>query len=149
MLHNFNIRNSLIYGFVIVHIGDKDVVIVEGIGGLLVPLAENFTVADLAKQINLPLLIVARPGLGTINHTLLTIEVARSRGLRVAGVVINSYVADTASLAEETNPEAIERVSGVKVLALVPRDLETNVHKGVVGDGGLFALQQIEYKAIL
>ena len=130
-------------------VAEKDVVIVEGIGGLLVPLAEELTVADLAVQIGLPLLIVARPGLGTINHTLLTVEVARSRGLQLAGIVINSYVADTASVAEETNAAAIERASGVKVLAIVPRDLETNVHKGVVGDGVLFALQQIDYDAIL
>lgn len=130
-------------------VADKDVVIVEGIGGLLVPLAKDFTVADLAKQINLPLLIVARPGLGTINHTLLTIEVARSRGLPLAGVVINSYVADTASVAEETNSAAIERASGLKVLAVVPRDLETNVHKGVVGPAVMFALQQIDYDSIL
>ena len=130
-------------------VADKDVVIVEGVGGLLVPLAQDFTVAELAKQINLPLLIVAWAGLGTINHTLLTIEAARSRGLRVAGVIINSYVADTASLTEETNPAAIERASGVKVLAIVPRDLETNVHKGVVGPGVRFALEQIDYDAIL
>jgi hypothetical protein len=52
-------------------------------------------------------------------------------------------------VAEETNAAAIERASGVKVLAIVPRDLETNVHKGVVGDGVLFALQQIDYDAIL
>jgi dethiobiotin synthetase len=130
-------------------VADKNAVIVEGIGGLLVPLAEGFTVADLAKQINLPLLIVSRPELGTINHTLLTIEVARSRGLRVAGVVVNSYVADTATVAEETNPAVIERASGTKVLAIVPRDLETNVHKGVVGGGVLFALRQIDYEAIL
>ena len=130
-------------------VADKDVVIVEGIGGLLVPLAKGFSVADLAAQMGLPLLIVAKPGLGTINHTLLTVEVARSRGLRLAGVVINSYVADTASLAEETNPAAIERASGLKVLAIVPRDLQTNVHKGVVGEGVLFALRQIDYEAIL
>ena len=130
-------------------VADKDVVIVEGIGGLLVPLAKGFSVADLAAQMGLPLLIVAKPGLGTINHTLLTVEVARSRGLRLAGIVINSYVADTASLAEETNPAAIERASGLKVLAIVPRDLQTNVHKGVVGEGVLFALRQIDYEAIL
>ena len=128
---------------------DKDLIIVEGIGGLLVPLAENFTVAELAKQINLPLLIVAWPGLGTINHTLLTIEAARRRGLRIAGVIINSYVVDTASIAEETNLEAIERASGVKVLAVVPRDLQTNVYKGIIGPDVMFALRQIDYDAIL
>ena len=126
----------------------SDLIIVEGIGGLLVPLAKDLLLADLAGQIDLPLLIVATPSLGTINHTLLTIEAARARGLRVAGIVINSYVADTASLAEETNPAAIERASGVKVLAIVPRDLETNLHKGVIGPGVLFALEQIDYEAI-
>jgi len=127
----------------------KEVMIVEGIGGLLVPLSQELLVADLAGQMDLPLLIVANPGLGTINHTLLTIEAARARGLRVAGIVINSYVADTASVAEETNPAAIERASGVKVLAIVPRDLQTNVARGAIGPGVLFALQQIDYEAIL
>ena len=127
----------------------KEVMIVEGIGGLLVPLSQELLVADLAGQMDLPLLIVAKPGLGTINHTLLSIEAARARGLRVAGIVINSYVADTASVAEETNPAAIERASGVKVLAIVPRDLQTNVARGTIGPGVLFALQQIDYEAIL
>ncbi len=127
----------------------KDVVIVEGIGGLLVPLGQDLSVADLAGQMDLPLLIVSNPQLGTINHTLLTIEAAKTRGLRVAGIIINSYVADTASVAEETNPAAIERASGVKVLAIVPRDLETNVARGVVGQDVLFALEQIDYEAIL
>ena len=127
----------------------KDILIVEGIGGLLVSLAENFTVADLAALIDLPLIIVARPGLGTINHTLLTIEAARSRGLAVAGVIINSYVADTAGVAEQTNPAAIERASGVKVLALVPRDLQTNIDRGIIGADVLFALEQIDYEGLL
>ena len=128
---------------------DKDIMIVEGIGGLLVPLAKDFTVADLAAQMDLPLLIVSRPDLGTINHTLLTVEAARARGLNVAGIIINSYVAETASVAEETNPAAIERATGLKVLALVPRDLETNLARGTIGSDVLFALQQIDYEAIL
>ena len=129
--------------------GAKDVMIVEGIGGLLVPLGQDMLVADLVVQMDLAVLIVAKPGLGTLNHTLLTIEAARARGLRVAGVVINSYVAETASVAEETNPAAIERASGVKVLALVPRDLQTNVARGTIGPDVLFALEQIDYEAIL
>jgi dethiobiotin synthetase len=66
-----------------------DLLIVEAAGGLLCPLSENETMADLAARFQLPLLIVARCGLGTINHTLLTIEVARARGLRVVGVLMN------------------------------------------------------------
>ena len=128
---------------------EKDVMIVEGVGGLLVPLGKDLLVANLVGQMDLPLLIVAKPELGTINHTLLTIEAARARGLRVAGIVINSYVADTASVAEETNPAAIERASGVKVLAIVPRDLQTNMGRGIVGPDVQFALEQIDYEAIL
>ena len=66
-----------------------DCVIVEGAGGLLVPVAEQFSMADLARELELPLLVVARAALGTINHTLLTLEVAVARGLSVVGVVIS------------------------------------------------------------
>jgi dethiobiotin synthetase len=63
---------------------------------------------------------VARPGLGTINHALLTVEALRQAGVRVAGVVINRYPAEDAGVAEETNPSAIERWGKVPVLCLVP-----------------------------
>ncbi len=66
-----------------------DYLLVEGVGGLLSPVSQHFLVADLAVQIGYPLLIIADAGLGTINHTLLTIEAARQRGLSVAGVVLN------------------------------------------------------------
>jgi len=66
-------------------------VIVEGVGGLLCPISDDFWVIHLAKMMALPLVIVARAGLGTINHTLLTIHAARSAGLKVAGVVLNRY----------------------------------------------------------
>ncbi len=66
-----------------------DYLLVEGVGGLLSPVSENFLVADLALQIGYPLLIVADAGLGTINHTLLTIEAARNRGLKIAAVLLN------------------------------------------------------------
>ena len=66
-----------------------EIVVVEGAGGLLCPLTDNESMADLAKRFQLPLIVVARLGLGTINHTLLTVEVARNRGLRVAGIIFN------------------------------------------------------------
>lgn len=66
-----------------------DLLVVEGAGGLLCPLTERETMADLAMRFQLPLLIVARLGLGTINHTLLTIEAARIRGLKIVGVLLN------------------------------------------------------------
>ena len=63
----------------------------EGVGGLLVPLTPGYLVRDLALDLGLPLVVAARPGLGTINHTLLTIEAARAAGLRVAGVVMTPW----------------------------------------------------------
>ena len=96
-----------------------DVVVVEGAGGLLCPLTDDQSLADLAARFQFPLLIVARTGLGTINHTLLTIEVARSRGLRIAGVVLNEAepaAADDPSTA--TNADEIVSRAGVPVLAV-------------------------------
>jgi dethiobiotin synthetase len=96
-----------------------DLLVVEGAGGLLAPVAETKTVADLAVEIGYPLVIVARFGLGTINHTLLTIEAAQRRGLTVAGIVLNQHQpSDDLSLAE-ANAAAIETYSGVRVLGIV------------------------------
>jgi dethiobiotin synthetase len=70
---------------------EVDTVIAEGVGGLLVPLAPDYLVRDLARDLALPLVIAARPGLGTINHTLLTLAAARAAGLTVAGVVMTPW----------------------------------------------------------
>ena len=96
------------------------VMIVEGVGGVAVPLGEQTTLLHMAHWLRLPAIIVARAGLGTINHTLLTIGALRSAGVEVAGVVINRYPAENAGLAEETNADAIEKWGGVPVLCLVP-----------------------------
>lgn len=93
--------------------------VVEGIGGLLVPLQDGFYVADLIVALELPAIIVARPTLGTINHTLLTIRQAQSAGIRVLGTVISGYP-QKPDLAEETNPQAIERYSHRPVLGILP-----------------------------
>ena len=97
-----------------------DFVIVEGAGGLLVPIRDGFTMAELARRMGLPLLIVARDALGTINHTMLTVEAARSRGLKVLGVVVNRSRPGRPDLAERLNPKAIADATGVKVLASLP-----------------------------
>jgi len=126
-----------------------DAVVVEGIGGLLVPIARKYRVADLAAEMGLPLVVVARPGLGTINHTLLTVEAARARGLRVAGVIINDYVADVAGVAEETNPAEIEAETGVPVLTIVPHDPETDPRRPYLGPAVIEACATIEVRKLL
>jgi len=93
--------------------------LVEGVGGLLCPLTEQETVADLVAALGMALVVVARRSLGTLNHTLLTLEVARGRGLAVAGVVISETTA-LASVAEQTNVEELRRRIAVPVLAVVP-----------------------------
>lgn len=100
--------------------GRHEIVIVEGAGGLLVPIRDGFTMADLAKRLKLPLLIVARDALGTINHTTLTVEAARSRGLKILGVVVNRSRPGRPDLAERLNPDAIAKAAKVDVIASVP-----------------------------
>jgi len=94
--------------------------LIEGIGGLLVPLNEGTLVADFAAELGLPIVIVARPDLGTLNHTALTADCARSRGLPIAGVVINGYP-DRPGAAEKTSPAEIKRITGLSILAVLPR----------------------------
>lgn len=94
--------------------------IVEGAGGLLVPLTDCVSIADLASRIGLPVVIVARAALGTINHTLLTIEAARSRDLDIHGVVYNHVDPPTGDPSETESPAVVARISGVPPLAVVP-----------------------------
>lgn len=95
--------------------------VVEGVGGLLTPLAHSYSVCDLAVALGLPVLIAARPGLGTINHTLLTLAVARSAGLDVRAVVLTPW-GEEPSVLERSNRATMARLGDVEVhtLATVP-----------------------------
>lgn len=99
---------------------NSNVLIVEGVGGVRVPMDEKYSVLDVMKWLGLPAIVVARPGLGTINHTLLTVDAIRAAGVKVAGVVINRYPVKDLDLATETNPVAIGKWGQVKVLCIVP-----------------------------
>lgn len=102
--------------------GGADVIVCEGVGGLLVPLAREYLVRDLAVDLGYPLAIAAPPGLGTINHTLLTIEVARAAGLEVAVVLLTPW-ADRPTEIEASNRETIASLGQVEVQTLPPLDL--------------------------
>jgi dethiobiotin synthetase len=91
--------------------------IVEGVGGLLVPLTDDYTVCDLARELQLPLLIAARPGLGTINHTLLTLQAARAAELEVRAVVLTPWPGRPTAI-ERSNRETIARLGAVEVETL-------------------------------
>jgi len=102
----------------------NDIVIVEGIGGLMVPIKKQkknriiYTI-DLIKKMRLPVILVARPGLGTINHTLMSIKILRFNRLKIAGVVFNYTRPVIKDISARTNPFIIKELSGVKVLGIV------------------------------
>jgi dethiobiotin synthetase len=96
-----------------------DVLVCEGVGGILVPLTPGYLVRDLAVELDLPLVIAARTGLGTINHTLLTIEAARAVGLDVAAVVMTPWPDDPDEMVR-SNKDTIERFGSVEVTGLPP-----------------------------
>ena len=97
--------------------GPPGPLVVEGVGGLLAPLNDEWTVCDLAAALGLPAVIVARPGLGTINHTLLTLRAAREAGLEVRAVVLTPWPAAPGRL-EQSNREMIARMGAVEVVTL-------------------------------
>ncbi len=111
-----------------------DFLVVEGAGGLYVPLVDNdFLVLDLARWLGLPVVVVARPGLGTINHTVMTVKTVEQAGLPVVGSIINQYP-EHPNLAARTNPEVIEAISGRPILAKVPviADLESDAGRATL-----------------
>ncbi len=101
--------------------------IVEGAGGIMVPITEDKLMIDIIKMLNIPIVIVTRPDLGTINHTLLTVNQAKAYGLNIVGIIINKYPKTTQDVAIKTAPILIEEFSGVKVLGVVPeiKNLDT------------------------
>ncbi|GAA0450101.1 dethiobiotin synthase [Halococcus dombrowskii] len=109
----------------------SEVGVLEGIGGVRVPLTEAHDVLDLVADLGLDAVVVACADLGTLNHTALTVEALAQRGVTTHAVVLNQYTGE--STAERTNPAAIERMTGVPAHTLSPLDLETptNAVRGV------------------
>jgi dethiobiotin synthetase len=96
-----------------------DIVVVEGVGGLLCPLTEEHSVADFAQWMGFPLIIVARLGLGTINHTLLTMEAAEQRNLKIAGIILNDADNQSASPAGQTNINELAARTDIPLLGVI------------------------------
>lgn len=101
----------------------SDLMIVEGIGGLMVPVKKTkgkiFYVRDMILKMKLPVILVARPGLGTINHTLMTIGMLKAKGIKITGVIFNHASRVKKDLSVKMNPLIIEGLSGIKVLGIV------------------------------
>lgn len=103
--------------------------IVEGIGGVLVPITENFYVADLIKRLNIPAIVVTRPGLGTINHTMLTLDYLKEKNIPLMGLIINYSREGRNTPAEKTCAETLKKLSGVPVIGIIP-----HIQKNRTGD---------------
>jgi dethiobiotin synthetase len=101
-------------------IDDTSVAVVEGVGGLLVPITKTFFVADLIKALGLPVILVSSNRLGTINHTLLSLEYMKSRDIAVAGIILNNNTIDGHDVSAHTNIDVIRRLTDVPVIAAVP-----------------------------
>ena len=99
-----------------------DTIVCEGVGGFLVPLSLDYLVRDLAADLGYPLVVVAPPGLGTINHTLLTLESARATGLEVTVVVLNPWPEEPSEI-ERSNRETIAALGKVRAETLPHLDL--------------------------
>jgi len=105
-------------------------VVVEGVGGALVPLSKRKLVIDAAKELNLPVLIVVGNKLGAINHTLLTIEALKARKMKIAGVIFNSLRSKESDIILKDNPKIIEAISGQKSSGSLPWTKDKNIlHK--------------------
>ena len=110
-----------------------DVVIVEGAGGIMVPVNKGYMMLDLVSELGLSSIVVARPGLGTINHSLLTLETLKVRGVDISGFVISGFPA-TPDIAEMTNPKVIETESGYPLIGVIPFIKHLSVEDGIYGD---------------
>jgi dethiobiotin synthetase len=98
-----------------------DFVIVEGAGGISVPINPTHTYKDLITLLNIPTLIVARPHLGTINHSILTVEYARQFNIDLIGIIISGYPKGTTDIAIKTAPQIISTFTKLEILGLIPR----------------------------
>lgn len=123
--------------------------IVEGIGGLMVPMTDNYFVADLVKEFDLPIVIVARAGLGTINHTLLTVQAARNRGLKIKGIIVNGMPTANFSVAELTNPRILRDLADLPILGVLPKMDDVDVERAVFGKLKKIFEEKVDVDAIL
>lgn len=102
-------------------VGRHAFVIVEGAGGVMVPVREDYLISDMISELEIPCVVVARTSLGTINHTLLTVEHLLTKGIPVLGLVFNrTGTATKPGIAERTGPGLVSRIARIPVLGIIP-----------------------------
>ncbi|MCX7781183.1 MAG: dethiobiotin synthase [Negativicutes bacterium] len=126
-----------------------ELTLIEGVGGIAAPLWEDYLVADMIADLKLPAVVVARRNLGTINHTVLTVEYARQRGIAVAGVIINNWVEEEAGILEQSNLAYIARLTGLPVLGKFPHARDIDVPAGKTGNLSALAERHLHMAEII
>ena len=126
-----------------------DYIIVEGIGGMLVPIKKNYLVANMIREMDLPILIVSHVSLGAINHTLLTVDSALIRGFIIKGIIFNRAPLVNYSLAELTNPRVIHELTGLPVLGTLPDIQDLDVERCKYGNLKVIFEERINIDQIL
>jgi len=96
-----------------------DVLLVEGIGGIMTPITKQFFIADMIKMMNIETIIVTRATLGTLNHTMLTYDACKERGIKVKGIIINNFD-EKGSPVEKNAPTTLHEITGLDILGVVP-----------------------------
>lgn len=127
-----------------------DMVLVEGAGGLIVPLQDNgYCMIDLIKELSIPVVLVARAGLGTINHTILSVMAMREAGIQIAGIILNQLIEGDVSI-EQDNKRMIEYLTNVPIIGMIPclKNVEEQLKNDRLLDGLLASLQFEKLKEI-
>ena len=126
-----------------------DYIIVEGIGGILVPIKQNYLVANMIREMGLAIVIVSHVSLGAINHTLLTVDAAVMRGFPIRGIIFNRAPLVNYSLAELTNPRVIHELTGIPVLGTLPELEAVDVERCQYGNLKSIFEERINVEEIL
>ena len=126
-----------------------DIVVVEGVGGLMVPLSDELMLPELIRALNLPVLVVARITLGTINHSLLTIQCARAAGLNVVGFVMNHCQKDKQRPVERTNPSIVSKLGNIALLGIVEHGERIDVDSCRLGNTTEIVRRGVDWKKIV
>ncbi len=129
----------------------SDALIVEGIGGLLVPLTDQYTTLDLIEAIGYPVVVVTRAGLGTLNHTAMTVTLLRNRNCHVAGLIVNGYEPESTDASMTSNVDWLHEMNQVPVLATVPACPPDTVaaHKGQIHQAVLDAIDKVYWPDVV
>ncbi len=124
-------------------------VLVEGVGGVTSPLWEDYLIIHMMKELQLPAIVVTRPNLGTINHTVLTVEYGKQHGINWQGIIYNGWNEAQAGVLETSNADYIARLTGLPTLGKFPTDSSIDVTKCQIGSIAQLAEEYLDMAAIL